>query len=274
MFRGNERIKEEGHATDLFCREARRFIEQNRQRPFFLYVPFNAPHGASTFDKNTRQAPERYLNMYGGTLDWKTQLKALITQMDDCIGGIMALLKQLGLDGNTMVLFSSDNGGSGGSLNAPLRAGKATMFEGGLRVPLIARWPGRIPAGRVTDEFAASLEYFPTFLAAAGASPPQCVKLDGYNLLPMLEGKGKSKRREMFWHRTSSDSKGARVDNWKWVADQGKGGLFDLSRDIGEKHDLSAERPEILKMVKDRYDAWWKEMQAAEPRGPFRDYQP
>jgi arylsulfatase A-like enzyme len=126
----------------------------------------------------------------------------------------------------------------------------------------------------VTDEFAASLEYFPTFLAAAGASPPQGVKLDGYNLLPMLEGKGKSQRREMFWHRTSSDSKGARVDNWKWVADQGKGGLFDLSKDIGEKHDLSAERPEILKMVKDRYDAWWKEMQAAEPRGPFRDYQP
>lgn len=272
MFRGNERIKEEGHATDLFCREALRFIEQNQSRPFFLYVPFNAPHGASTFDKGTREVPDRYLNMYGGGLEWKNQHRALITHMDDCIGRVMALVTKLGLDDNTLFVFSSDNGGSGAAANPPLRAGKATMFEGGLRVPLIARWPGRIPAGRVTGEFATSLDYFPTFLAAAGAVPPPGVKLDGHSLMPLLEGKGKSQRREMFWHRASNDSKAARIDNWKWVSDSGKGGLFDLASDVGEKRDLSAEKPEVVKMMKSRYDDWWREMQAAEPRGPFRDY--
>lgn len=272
MFRGNERIKEEGHATDLFCREAKRFVTEHRNRPFFLYLPFNAPHGASTFDRSARQAPERYLRMYGGGLDWKTQFKALLTQLDDSIGEILALLKKESLEENTLVVFTSDNGGSGGSSNAPLRAGKGTLFEGGLRVPLMARWPGRIPAGRTVPEFAASLDLFPTFLATAGAAPPPGVKLDGSSLLPALEGREKPRRREMFWHRASSNSRAARVDRWKWVEDQGQGGLFDLSRDAGEAADLSAGRPDVLRMVKQRYAAWWKEMEAAEPRGPFRDY--
>ncbi len=272
MFRGNERIKEEGHATDLFTREAKRFIDQNQQRPFFLYVPYNAPHAASTFDKTARQAPENYLAMYGGGLDWKTQYKALITQMDDSIGAIMEQIRQLGLDGNTLFVFASDNGGGGGSDNRPLRGGKGKMWEGGLRVPLIVRWPGRVKQGVVTEEFASSLELFPTFLAAAGAPPPAGVKLDGYNLLPLLEGRGKSERKEMFWYRTYTNDAGARVGNWKWVNHDGQEGLYDLKSDLGETRDLSRDRPEIARMVKDRYQAWWKEMEASEPRGPFRDY--
>lgn len=272
MFRGNQRVKEEGHATDLFAREAHRFIEQNRERPFFLYLPFNAPHGASTFKKGTRQVPEKYLAMYGGGLDWKTQLKALITQMDEAIGGIMEQLKSYGLDDNTVLLFASDNGGAGASSNGPLHGGKATMFEGGLRVPLIARWPGRVKQGAVTDEFATTLELFPTFLAAAGAKSPPDLKLDGFNLLPLLEGRGKSERKEMFWQATARNASAARVGDWKWVNHAGKEGLYNLATDLGEKRDLCAERPDMLKTVKDRYAAWWKEMQAAELRGPFRDY--
>jgi arylsulfatase A-like enzyme len=272
MFLGNERIKEEGHATDLFRREALRFVDQNHQRPFFLYVPFNAPHSASTFERNTRQAPEKYLSKYGGSLDWKTQYKALITQMDDAIGEILSLVRKLGLEDNTLVLFTSDNGGSGGSSNGPLRGGKATLFEGGIRVPMIARWPGRIPKGVVNDEFTSTLELFPTFLSVAGSQPPSGVKLDGFNMLPLLTGNGKTERRDFFWYRTFDDSSAARVGRWKWVQSSRGGGLFDLSEDIGEKRDISMERPDILRMVRERWAAWMREMESAEPRGPFRDY--
>jgi len=171
---------------------------------------------------------------------------------------------------NTLVIFASDNGGSGPGDNGPLRGAKAQMFEGGIRVPMIARWPGRIPKGTVSDEFAGTLEFFPTFLAAAAASPPPGVILDGLNMLPVLEGKAKSPRKEFFWQRRGD--KAARVGQWKWVESQKGNGLFDLAADLGEKRDLSADKPDVLRQVKARWAAWRKEMDECEPRGPFRDY--
>jgi arylsulfatase A-like enzyme len=144
------------------------------------------------------------------------------------------------------------------------------MFEGGLRVPFIARWPDRLPAGRVTDEFLTALEVFPTLVAAAGAELPRGTHLDGFDMLPVLQGKTESPRREMFWERRND--RAARVGSYKWVDSAAGKGLFDLARDPGEKHDLSAEKPDVLARVRGRFDAWKKEMEAAEPRGPFRNY--
>lgn len=272
MFRGNQSIKEEGHATDLFRREALRFLEENRNGPFFLYLPFNAPHAASTFDKKARQAPEKYLAMYGGGLDWKTQYRALVTQLDDSVGEILKHLREYNLDEETLVLFMSDNGGGGGSTNAPLRGHKGTMWEGGLRVPLIARAPGRIPKGLVSNEFTTSMDLLPTFARLAGADLPRGVKLDGFDIMPIMRGKARSSRTEFFSHRPFNNSSAARVGKWKWAFQGEKEELFDLSRDLSEKQDLSKERPDILAMVKARYAAWWKAMEDSEPRGPFRDY--
>ncbi|MBI4873026.1 MAG: sulfatase-like hydrolase/transferase [Acidobacteria bacterium] len=271
MFRGNQRVKEQGHATDLFRREAVRFIADHRSQPFFFYFAPNAPHAASTFDKAASQAPEEYLRMYSSSPnDRKAQYAALVTHLDAAVGALLDELRRHGLEENTLVIFTSDNGGSGPGHNGPLRGAKAQMFEGGIRVPVIARWPGRIPKGTVSKEFASTLEFFPTFLAAAGASPPPGVILDGFNLLPVLEGKAKSSRKEFFWQRRGD--KAARVDQWKWVESQKGGGLFDLASDLGEKTDLSASRPDVLRQVKARWAAWRKEMNQCEPRGPFRDY--
>lgn len=271
MFRGNERIKETGHATDLFRREALRFIREHKDRPFFLDVAFNAPHMASTFDRSAPQVPEQYVRAYGAAANPnQARYAALITQMDEAIGAVLDLLAELGLDENTLVVFLSDNGGAGEGKNGPLRGHKAQLFEGGIRVPMIARWPGRIPRGRSSGEFLSALELFPTFLAAAGAAPPRGVILDGFNMLPVLEGKARSPRTECFWQRQSD--KAARVGRYKWVESKAGGGLFDLEADLGEKRDLSAERPDVLGEVKARWAAWRKEMDAAEPRGPFRDY--
>ncbi|MEZ5401712.1 MAG: sulfatase-like hydrolase/transferase [Bryobacteraceae bacterium] len=267
MFRGNDRIREEGHATDLFKREALRFLEENRSRPFFLYLPFNAPHGASTFRKEDPQAPAEYMAMYKG--DRRAQYKALVTHMDAAVGEILAQVKQYGLDNDTLVVFISDNGGSG-QRNGPLRGGKATLWEGGVRVPLIARWPGRIPAGAVRDEFASTLELLPTFAALAGAELPRGVKMDGFDMMPLLEGKSGPGRAEMFYQQKANRS--ARVGKWKWIDSIYGKGLFDLSKDPGEAADLRDSNPAKASEIESRWMAWRREMDGADPRGPFRDY--
>ncbi len=281
MFHGNEQTTADKgtYATDLFRREALGFVRQHRDRPFFLYVPFNAPHGGSAFAKEGKdgakegvQAPEKFIKMYPNRdpKDRVTKYLAAVTCMDEAIGELLSTLKELGLEENTLVMFSSDNGGSGNGGNAPLRGGKSTVFEGGLRVPFIARWPGKIPPGRVTDEFLTSLEIFPTCLAAAGVKPPKGVKLDGFDMLPVLQGRQKSPRTEMFWEHRLDHA--ARVSQYKWIETPKFKGLFDLSADPGEKNDLSAQKPELAAQLKGRYENWKKEMDAAEPRGPFRNY--
>jgi arylsulfatase A-like enzyme len=168
------------------------------------------------------------------------------------------------------VLFTSDNGGDGAAFNGPLRGAKGQLFEGGVRVPLIARWPGRFPKGAARADFCASVDLLPTFLSIAGASPPAGVKLDGNDISRVLEGSAASPRKEFFWQYR--EEKAARVGQWKWVEATRGGGLFDLAADIGEKRDLSPERPDIVKDLRARWAAWRKEMDDAEPRGPFRDY--
>lgn len=144
------------------------------------------------------------------------------------------------------------------------------MWEGGLRVPFVMRWPTKLPAGRITDEFLTSLEIVPTLLAATQTKTPANLFLDGFDMLPVLRGDKESSRTEMFWQRRSD--KAARVGSWKWV-DSAKGkGLFDLSRDLSESNDLSSDRPDMLKQIQDRFASWQKQMSQAEPRGPFRDY--
>jgi arylsulfatase A-like enzyme len=269
--------------TDVFRREALYFLNEHAgQKPFFLYLAFNAPHGASTLPEDTVegekkksvgvQAPEKYVAMYRGRVKDEKLARycGAVTCMDEAIGAVMEAVEKAGQKDNTIFLFISDNGGSGNGGNAPLKGSKSTMWEGGLRVPFIARWPGKLPAGKVTDEFLTSLEFVPTLLAAAGAAAPEGVKMDGFDMLPILRGEAKSPRKEMFWQRRSD--KAARFENWKWLESAKGSGLYDLSSDIGETKDLSAEMPEIARMMRGRFEAWRAEMDAAEPRGPFRDY--
>jgi arylsulfatase A len=285
------------YCTYLFEREALRFLQQHAAKePFFLYVPFNAPHGSSALEpeiRSTVQAPEEFKQMYPpiesehrvvDKFRYAEQAKvvtpqarvrdyrAAVTCMDAAIGKMMDALRDKQILDDTIIVFFSDNGGSGGADNAPLRGKKGQMWEGGIRVPCLVRWPGgNVPAGAVNDEFLTSLELFPSFAAASGALMRDDIELDGFDWWPVIRGQQPSPREEMFWQR--KDQIGARVGKWKWVEmGKGVGGLFDLSQDVAETNDLSKERPEVLKMVKSRYEEWLNKMDQSDARGPFRDY--
>jgi arylsulfatase A-like enzyme len=271
-----------------------RFLKQHREQPFFLYVPFNAPHSASNLNPKIRgaaQAPEKYLKMYPHlkeeymprpghryAADAETPARetrrllylASITCMDDAIGELLDLLDQYKLTENTIVIFFSDNGGGGGSDNGPLKGGKGWMFEGGVRVPCLVRYPKKISAGSVCELFLTSLEIMPTLLKEAGLPLPAGLALDGYDMMPVLADGAPSPRTEMFWQR--KEDKAARVGQWKWVESARGNGLFNLATDIGEKNDLSAEHPDKLEEMRAHFSRWRKQMDEAEPRGPFRDY--
>ena len=283
------------YATELFRREALRFVDAHHERPFFLYVPFNAPHSASNLDPRIRsgaQGTEKYKAMFPKLLQQagyverkyrygevaqvrnaasrRLEYLASIAEMDAAIGDVLDRLDRYGIADNTIVIFFSDNGGGGGSDNIPLKGHKSQMWEGGIRVPCLIKYRPMIPANIETDAFLTSLEIVPTLLALSGAQAPAGVVLDGHNLLPVLMGESRSPRRTMFWKRRGD--RAARIGQWKWVHSSKGGGLFDLSDDVGEKRDLSEQNPAKLAELTAAFDEWMAEMDAAEPRGPFRDF--
>ena len=296
MYRNNQPTTEDQgtYCTSLFEREAVRFLKENHDQPFFLYLPFNAPHGASSLDPSIRgaaQAPDAFKAMYPDLLEQpqlipgtrynkpamvpspakrRLEYAASITCMDAAIGTVLDLLDQYEVADNTIVIFFSDNGGGGGADNSPLRGRKAWMFEGGVRVPCIVRYPGRVPAGSSSSEFLTSMEILPTLLSEAGVRPPRGLILDGHNMMPVLCEAELSPRSEMFWQR--KDDRAARVGDWKWVESERGNGLFHLAEDIGEKNDLSEKNPGKLEEMKQHFARWQKQMQSAKPRGPFRDF--
>ncbi|MCA9194955.1 MAG: sulfatase-like hydrolase/transferase [Planctomycetales bacterium] len=284
------------YCTELFLREAKDFLTNVPQgKPFFLYVPFNAPHNASNLDPFIRsgaQATESYRALYPNLLaevgtdsterygvpnqkirnraSKRLEYLASISQMDSAIGEILDLLKAQGKSENTIVIFFSDNGGSGGSDNSPLRGGKGQMFEGGIRVPCIVRFPGNVPAGSESNDLCSSIDLVPTLLEWTRTPPPQNVEFDGSSLVPFLTGGGQSPRREMFWQRR--EDRAARFENWKWILTDKGEFLFDLSQDLSERENLALKNPAQLQLMRQRFQAWETSMAQTEPRGPFRDY--
>jgi arylsulfatase A-like enzyme len=275
-FRGNEVVKPEGFSEELFTQEAIGFIRRARDRPFFLYLSYHAPAGSANLERTGIRPPKKYLDLYP-RLDPKSkraEYLAVVSCMDDGVGQIRRELQQLGLDDKTLIMFFPDNGaGAPAADPTPFNAKGGQidrLGEGGIRLAFIARWKGVLPAGTTTDEFLSILDVFPTLAAIADAKVPDGLVLDGFNLIPVLQGKERAPRKEMFWH--SRNSKAARVGNFKYVESPTERGVFDLAHDPGEAHDLSNEKPELIPQLQARWEKWRREMDAAEPRGPFRDY--
>lgn len=269
IMRGTEPVDEKEYLTDAFTREAIAFIERHRDKPFFLYLTYNAVHAPL-------QAPERYQSKFEQINDPKRRVYAgMMTAMDEGIGLVLGKLRTLGIEEDTLVFFVSDNGGptqGNGSNNGPLRATKATLYEGGIRVPFMVQWPRRLKGGRLYEHPVIALDILPTAAVAGGANLPKEHKLDGVNLLPFLTGEKKTAPHEMLFWRTGQNH-AVRKGNWKWVTMGGETGLFDLVSDISESKDIKAEKPDVVKELEKAFEQWNSQMveplwggQAARPR--------
>jgi arylsulfatase A-like enzyme len=268
-----ESVALEGYLTDVLTRKAIDFVERHRAEPFFLYLAYNAPH-------TPLQAPAKYLERFGKIADEQRRTyAAMVSAVDDGVGQILDKLRELKLDENTLVIFLSDNGGPkmNASRNAPLRAGKGWLYEGGIRVPFIMRWSGRIPQGKTYDEPVTSLDIFPTAVALAGATPPAAIQLDGVNLTPFLTGDQKGTPHEiLFWRE--QDARPYLKSGGAWAVRQGRykllkvgdapEGLYDLAADLGETKDLAADQPERVAQLRKAYRAW--DVQLVAPLWPQR----
>jgi len=227
-------------------------------------VPHEAVH---TPLQGPKDPPVRGPNkVKGRKVDAKRAYREMMGAMDESIGAIVAALRRLGLAENTLVVFFSDNGGTRYGSNAPLRGGKGTVWEGGHREPAIAWWPGRIQPGTVTDQLCISLDVMPTLLELAGVPVPAGHMLDGVSLAPLLlEGKPLG-HRQLFWN-----GRAMRDGQWKLVLG-GRGGdgvgLYDLSKDIGEKTDLAAQHPERVAAMRAAIAAWDKDVATGATRQP------
>jgi arylsulfatase A len=261
---GLDHVEEEGYSTHLITKHAVEFIEANRARPFCCYVPHEAVH---TPLQGPKDPPVRGPNRVKGHKPKpKEAYRQMMLAMDDGVGEVIAAVRRLGLAERTLVFLFSDNGGTRHGSNAPLRGHKGTVWEGGHREPAIAWWPGRIKPGTVTDQLAISLDLMPTMLELAGAKTPAGHKLDGVSLVPLLlEGKPLG-RRQLFWR-----GQAMRDGPWKLVArERGlKGpGLYDLSKDIGEKSNLAEAHPDRVEQMLAALDAWKADVAKGATRQP------
>jgi len=257
ILRGTEPVDEKEYLTDAFSREAVAFIDRHHDEPFFLYLAYNAVH-------TPMQAPQRYKGGFEHITNPKRRIyAAMLTAMDEGIGKVLAKLRELGLEEDTLLFFVNDNGGgptaANGSRNAPLRAAKGAMYEGGVRVPFMVQWPGCLEGGCVYDNPVIALDILPTAAVAAGAELPKDRRLDGVNLLAYLSGRKKKAPHEiLFWR--SGKNHALRKGNYKLVKMGDETGLFDLASDIGESKDLKGERPDVLKEMEKTYEQWNSQM--------------
>jgi arylsulfatase A-like enzyme len=266
--RDDKGLREAGYSTQLIAKEAVRRIKAHDQtKPLFLYVAFNAPH-------TPHQAPDEYLKQYAAIKDRKRQYyAAMVTCLDDGVGAIVAALKDQGLTNDTLVIFSSDNGGpvNQGANNGTLRGAKGGLHEGGVRVPAFAVWPGKLKAGTTCNEPLHMVDWYPTLVQLAGGSLEQKLPLDGKDVWPTLT-EGKPSPHDDVLINVEANRGAIRKGSWKLIA-QGKPAkpdkveLFNLADDPGEKTDRAAKEPRRVEELLARLQGYAKQAVPAKGAG-------
>lgn len=265
-YRNDKPLVEKGYTTHLVAKEATRLIrEQPADKPLFLYVPFNGIH-------SPHQVPDSYTEPYKHLPKLRQTIAGMLSAVDEAIGQITAALAEKGLRENTLIIFSSDNGGPGpgsATMNTPLRAGKGTLYEGGIRVCSFATWPGKIPAGITIDEPMHAVDWYPTLVKLTGAPATQSLAPDGLDIWPVLTQGAKSPHDALLLPGMAPDKMALRMGNWKLLLNasdkdaedskgkestSGKMELYNLVDDIGEKQNLASSKPEKLAEMRARLD--------------------
>ncbi|WP_435893237.1 sulfatase [Oceaniferula spumae] len=254
--------KEEGYVTDRFGDAAVKFITENKDEPFYLFVSFTAPHSPNQPNKKDLDRI-KHIEKKG-----RMNYAGLIVSLDDNVGKILKAIKDNGIEDNTLVIFTNDNGGqtATGADNGKLKGKKGSLWEGGVRVPWAMRWPAKIKPGSVIDEPVISMDILPTVVEMSGAKVQDDWKLDGHSILPLMTGEKESlPERTLHWRQHGSKgSISLRQGKWKLIHNRGEQGsapeLYDLSKDIGESNNLASQNPDVVKSLGEKMAAWESQM--------------
>jgi len=255
LFENETEVHRKGYLTDLISENAISFIKKNRTAPFFLSVHYNAPHWPweTRADEDEAKRIEKIYHFDGGSVP--TYL-TMIRQMDEGIGRILSTLKDLKIDRNTIVVFTSDNGGERFSDTWPLVGKKMDLLEGGIRVPYIVRWPAKVKPGGVTAQQAITMDWVATFLDIAKVHPAKDYPLDGKSLLPVLQKPKKTFERDLYWKMLFRNQKALRSGDWKYLSVEGDDFLFNLAKDERERANFAKRDPNRLASMREKYLAW------------------
>ena len=251
----NSATTRNGYLTDIFGDEAVKTIEAVNSAPFFISLHFTAPHWPWEGREDAAIAGNISQSQHhdGGNL---AKYRSMVEAMDENVARVLAALARAGKADNTIVVFTSDNGGERFSETWPFTGVKGELLEGGIRVPILMRWPGHIRAGTRSDQVMVSMDFLPTLLAAAGVAPDPAFPSDGENLLPVLTGAATPHPRRLFWRHKSGDQAAVRDGDWKYLRLGGKEHLFDLSADARERADRSSDEPQRFATLRDAYMVW------------------
>jgi len=261
LFENLTPVQKNGYLTDLLTDRAVKYITRRRTAPFYLSLHYTAPHWPWQDRKGgehvtfTNKTIEPITMGGGGSLKLYAEM---MHSLDEGVGRVMKTLKATGLDRNTLVIFTSDNGGERFSYEWPFSGEKGDLREGGIRVPAMARWPGRIPPRRVSDQMTITMDWTATILAAADTKPADGYPLDGINLLPALTGSGSSNDRTFFWRIYDQDA--VRSGQWKYLRNGERRYLFDLTVDQHEQADFSTKNPDVLNRLIGEFEKWDQQM--------------
>ena len=254
LWENETRVERDGYLTDLYTDRAVEFIARPHSKPFYMSLHYTAPHSPWEGPNDAHVDHDDHgvgPMTEGGSLD---AYAAMMVSMDQGIGRVLAALRRARLERDTLVIFTSDNGGERYSFNWPFSFQKMYLWEGGIRVPAIVRWPGVVPANRLSDQAVTTMDWTATILTLAGAAADPEHPLDGEDVLPVCTGERAPYDRALFW-RTQTHA-AARVGHWKYLNDAGEEHLFDLRTDLGEKTDLKTRQPDVFARVRAQYDAW------------------
>ena len=270
-YRDDKPLAEEGYSTHLVAKEAVKLIRQQpADKPLFLYVPFNGIHAP-------HQVPASYKELYAALPEPRRSIAGMLAAVDEAIGQITKAIEEKGLTKNTIILFHSDNGGPGpgkATMNTPLRAGKGTIYEGGVRTKGFIKWPDKIAAGATIKEPMHTVDWYPTLTKLVGAKVDQKLPLDGMDVWPMLTSNAKSPHEAILLHGTTPGNAAIRMGDWKLLLNasevdaeeatdvakmSGKMELYNLTEDVSEKNNLAAEKPEKVKELRAKLNEMLKD---------------
>jgi arylsulfatase A-like enzyme len=268
LYENTTPVEPAGYLTDEITRRAVSFVTRHAGGPFFLEVAYNAVHWPFQPPDQPptdaeRSAPRPLRQMPDDSVPaTRRDYVRMLERADQGVGEVLAALDRLGLARNTLVIFTNDNGGEWLSRNAPLFHRKGTLWEGGIRVPLILRWPGVLPARKTSRQVAITMDLTASILAATGTKAPEGYRPDGIDILPMLRGERPLLERQLFWRiaRPARQQRAVRSGAWKLMVDGGQYLLFDLDQDPGERNDLAARRPNLVVRLKQLLADWEKDV--------------